>query len=140
MDKRNSFAFAAARLHVFIEKHRIKRRQMLAYSIVQFGLDHLEQVELPMLQIAPGMVLIKVHAISLNYRDLMVVKGTYNPKMALPRISCSDGAGEVVEIGDGGGRGKVGDRVCGIFMQRWLDGKLTAEKSKAALGGDVDGM
>ena len=113
---------------------------MHAYPIKQFGVEHLEQVELPMLQIAPGMVLIKVHAVSLNYRDLMMVKGLYNPKMALPRIPCSDGAGEVVAIGDGVTRVQVGDRVCGIFMQRWLDGPLTAERSKAALGGDVDGM
>jgi NADPH:quinone reductase-like Zn-dependent oxidoreductase len=113
---------------------------MRAYPIRQFGLDHLEQAELPMLQIAPGMVLIRVHAVSLNYRDLMVVKGLYNPKMELPRIPCSDGAGEIVAIGSGVGQVKVGDRVCGIFMQRWLDGPLTAERSKAALGGDVDGM
>jgi NADPH:quinone reductase-like Zn-dependent oxidoreductase len=113
---------------------------MYAYPIKQFGVDRLERVELPMLQIAPGMVLIKVHAVSLNYRDLMVVKGLYNPNMALPRIPCSDGAGEVVAIGDGVGRVRVGDRVCGIFMQRWPDGPLTAERSKAALGGDVDGM
>jgi NADPH:quinone reductase-like Zn-dependent oxidoreductase len=113
---------------------------MLAYRVKQFGLDHLEPEELPMLQIAPGMVLIRVHAVALNYRDLMVIKGLYNPKMALPRIPCSDGAGEVVAVGDGVSRVKVGERVCGIFMQRWLDGPLTAEKSKAALGGDVDGM
>ena len=113
---------------------------MRAYPIRQFGLNHLEQVELPTLQIAPGMVLIKVHAVSLNYRDLMTVKGLYNPKMELPRIPCSDGAGEVVAIGEGVGRVEVGDRVCGIFMQRWLDGPSTAERSKAALGGDVDGM
>jgi NADPH:quinone reductase-like Zn-dependent oxidoreductase len=113
---------------------------MYGYPIKQFGVEHLERVELPKLQIAQGMVLIKVHAVSLNYRDLMMVKGLYNPKMALPRIPCSDGAGEVVAIGEGVGRVKVGDRVCGIFMQRWLDGPLTAEKSKTALGGDVDGM
>jgi NADPH:quinone reductase-like Zn-dependent oxidoreductase len=113
---------------------------MRAYPIKQFGVDHLEQVDLPMLQIAPGMVLIKVCAVSLNYRDLLMVKGQYNPKMALPRIPCSDGAGEVVAIGEGVSRVQVGDRVCGIFMQRWLNGPLTAEGSKAALGGDVDGM
>ena len=113
---------------------------MRAFPIRQFGLEYLEQVELPMLQIASGMVLIKIHAVSLNYRDLMMVKGLYNPKMELPRIPCSDGAGEVVAIGEGVGRVKVGDRVCGIFMQRWLDGPVTAERSKPALGGDVDGM
>jgi len=112
---------------------------MRAFQIKQFGAD-LEQVELPMLQTAPGMVLIRVHAVSLNYRDLLILKGPYNPKMTLPRIPCSDGAGEVVAIGDGVNRVQVGDRVCGIFMQRWLDGPLTAERSKAALGGDVDGM
>ncbi len=113
---------------------------MYAYPITQFGVDHLKKVELPMLQIAPGMVLVKVHVVSINYRDLMMVKGFYNPKMALPRIPCSDGAGEVAAVGEGVSRVRVGDRVCGIFMQRWLDGPLTAEKSKAALGGDVDGM
>ncbi|HEX3374966.1 MAG TPA: NAD(P)-dependent alcohol dehydrogenase [Edaphobacter sp.] len=113
---------------------------MYGYPITQFGVDHLEQMQLPQLQIAPGKVLIKVHAVSLNYRDLMMVKGFYNPKMGLPRIPCSDGAGEVTTVGEGVDRVRVGDRVCGIFMQRWLDGSLTAEKSKAALGGDVDGM
>src|ERR1700749_1196540 len=113
---------------------------MRAYSVNQFGLYFLEQAEQPMLQIAPGKVLIRIHAVSLNYRDLMIVKGFYNPKMALPRIPCSDGAGKVVAIGDGVTRVGVGDRVCGIFMQRWLDGPLTAERSKEALGGDVDGM
>jgi NADPH:quinone reductase-like Zn-dependent oxidoreductase len=113
---------------------------MRAYPVTEFGVDHLKQVELPMLQITPGTVLVRVHAVSLNYRDLMMVKGFYNPKMALPRIPCSDGAGEVVAIEEGVSRVQVGDRVCGIFMQRWLDGPLTAERSKAALGGDVDGM
>jgi NADPH:quinone reductase-like Zn-dependent oxidoreductase len=113
---------------------------MYAYPVQQFGIDHLRQIDLPTPQTAPGTVLIKVHAVSLNYRDLMVVKGLYNPKMALPRIPCSDGAGEVAAIGEGVTRVKVGDRVCGIFMQRWLDGSPTAEKSKDALGGDVDGM
>jgi len=113
---------------------------MRAYPITRFGIEHLQSTELPELQIAPASVLIKVHAVSLNYRDLMVVKGLYNPKMALPRIPCSDGAGEIVAIGEDVIRVKVGDRVCGIFMQRWLDGPLTAEKSKAALGGDIDGM
>ena len=113
---------------------------MYAYPITQFGVDHLERIDLPMLQMAPGMVLMRVHAVSLNYRDLLMVKGFYNPKMALPRIPCSDGAGEVVATGDGVRRVRVGDRVCGIFMQQWLDGPPTAEKSKAALGGDVDGM
>jgi NADPH:quinone reductase-like Zn-dependent oxidoreductase len=113
---------------------------MQAYSVTHFGFEYLQRTSLPQPQMAPGTVLIKVRAVSLNYRDLMVVKGLYNPKMSLPRIPCSDGAGEVIAVGDGVSRVGVGDRVCGIFMQRWLDGPLTAEKSKQALGGDADGM
>jgi NADPH:quinone reductase-like Zn-dependent oxidoreductase len=123
-----------------IQRRITVRDAMRAYSVTQFGLEYLQQVSLPQPQPAPGTVLIKVHAVSLNYRDLMVVKGLYNPKMILPRIPCSDGAGEVIGVGDGVSRVEVGDRVCGIFMQHWLDGPLTAEKSKHALGGDIDGM
>jgi len=71
---------------------------------------------------------------------VMMVMGRYNPRMALPRIPCSDGAGEVVEVGAGVTEWKAGDRVAGIFMQNWLEGPLTAAKAKGALGGDVDGM
>ena len=113
---------------------------MRAYPLTQFGLEHLELTSSLQPRPSHEAVLIKIHAVSLNYRDLMVVKGLYNPKMSLPRIPCSDGAGEVVAIGDDVTRVRVGDRVCGIFMQRWLDGPLTAEKSKEALGGDTDGM
>jgi len=105
-----------------------------------FGIDSLEFVERPTLQPGPGEVLVRVHAISLNYRDLLMVKGLYNPKLKLPRIPCSDGAGEVAAVGQGVIRWKTGDRVAGIFMQNWLDGPLTPAKSKGALGGDIDGM
>ena len=105
-----------------------------------FGVDSLEFVEHPTPQPGPGEVLVRVHAISLNYRDLLVVKGLYNPKLKLPRIPCSDGAGEVAAVGEGVTRWKTGDRVAGIFMQNWLDGPLTPAKAKGALGGDIDGM
>jgi NADPH:quinone reductase-like Zn-dependent oxidoreductase len=110
------------------------------WQISSFGLEGLQLVEQNPPQPAPGEVLVHVHAISLNYRDLMVVQGRYNPKLAMPRVPCSDGAGEVVAVGAGVTQWKPGDRVCGIFMQRWLDGPPSASKSKYALGGDIDGM
>jgi NADPH:quinone reductase-like Zn-dependent oxidoreductase len=113
---------------------------MRAWQVSAFGIDSLELVERPTLAPGPGEVLVGVRAVSLNYRDLMVVKGLYNPKMKLPRIPCSDGAGEVVAIGAGVTAWKPGDRVAGIFMQNWLDGPLTASRARGALGGDVDGM
>lgn len=113
---------------------------MKVWQISAFGLNELQVVEKPRPEPGPGQVQVKVHAVSLNYRDLMVVKGLYNPKMKLPRIPCSDGAGEISAVGEGVERFKVGDRVAGIFMQNWLDGPPSAAKSKGALGGDIDGM
>jgi NADPH:quinone reductase-like Zn-dependent oxidoreductase len=113
---------------------------MQAWQISSFGIDSLEFVERPDPEPGAGQILVKVHSISFNYRDLMMVKGTYNPKLKLPRIPCSDGAGEVAAVGPGVTQWKRGDRVAGIFMQNWIDGPPTPEKVKGALGGDVDGM
>jgi NADPH:quinone reductase-like Zn-dependent oxidoreductase len=113
---------------------------MKAWQIQSFGIDKLAFADLPQPRPGRGEVLVKIHAVSLNYRDLLMVRGHYNPKMALPRIPCSDGAGEVVEVGEGVTSTSPGQRVAGIFMQHWLDGPPTAENSRGALGGDVDGM
>ncbi|MBS1804450.1 MAG: NAD(P)-dependent alcohol dehydrogenase [Acidobacteria bacterium] len=113
---------------------------MRVWQISSFGIDSLELVERPTPRPAPGEVLVKVQAVSLNYRDLMMVKGVYNPKMKLPRVPCSDGAGQVEAVGDGVTQWKPGDRVCAIFMQNWIDGPPSPAKIKGALGGDIDGM
>jgi len=111
-----------------------------AYSVSSFGIDNFSRVEQAKPLPSAKQVLIRVHAVSLNYRDLLVVKGIYNPKMKLPRIPCSDGAGEVVAVGDGVTRFRVGDRVAASFFQNWSEGSPTAQKTKGALGGDIDGM
>lgn len=113
---------------------------MRVWQIPSFRIDSLELVDRPTPQPGAGEVLIKIHAVSLNYRDLMIVKGTYNPKLRLPRIPCSDGAGEVAAIGEGVSAWKPGDRVCGCFFQNWLDGPPAPPKVKGALGGDIDGI
>jgi NADPH:quinone reductase-like Zn-dependent oxidoreductase len=85
--------------------------------------------------------LVKFHAVSLNYRDLMFVRGVYNPKARLPAIPFSDGSGEVVIVGASVRKWKVGDRVCPIFTQTWLEGPLSIEKRRTTLGaGDLDGV
>src|SRR5664279_779482 len=113
---------------------------MKIWRIATFGVENLEQVDAPLPVIGVHQVLIRVHAVSLNFRDLLMVKGHYNPKLALPRIPCSDGAGEIAAIGAEVHQWKVGDRVAGIFMQNWLDGEPTSQKHVGALGGDIDGM
>ncbi|MGO9013893.1 MAG: zinc-dependent alcohol dehydrogenase family protein [Dissulfurispiraceae bacterium] len=105
-----------------------------------FGIDNLVLAERPQPMPGHGQILVKVRAVSLNYRDLMVVKGIYNPKLPLPLIPFSDGAGDVVAAGDGVSRVRVGDRVAGIFMQTWLGGEVTESKARSALGGGIDGM
>src|SRR5262245_54920739 len=105
-----------------------------------FGLDSLRQADRADPKPGRGEVLVKVKAVSLNYRDLLVVKGVYNPKMNLPRVPCSDGAGEVVAVGEGVRRVSPGQRVAGLFMPAWLEGELNDAKGKSALGGSVDGL
>ncbi len=113
---------------------------MKVWKIPSFGIANLELADEPVPEPSAGQVLVRMHAVSLNYRDLMTVKGTYNPRLALPRIPLSDGAGEVVAVAPDVTRLAVGDRVAAIFMQNWLDGAPTAAKYKGALGGDIDGM
>jgi len=113
---------------------------MKFWQISAFGIDKLQLSGAPEPAPGPGEILVKVHAVSLNYRDLMMVLGRYNPKMALPRIPVSDGAGEVAAVGEGVTKVKVGQRVAGIFMQNWLEGPADAQKQRGALGGDIDGM
>ncbi|MDQ3252556.1 MAG: NAD(P)-dependent alcohol dehydrogenase [Acidobacteriota bacterium] len=105
-----------------------------------FGIDSLNFVERDEPTPAAHQVLVRVRAVSLNYRDLLIVKGLYNPRMHLPRVPMSDGAGEVVAVGEAVTRVKVGDRVAGIFMQTWTGGAMHAEHRASALGGEIDGM
>lgn len=105
-----------------------------------FGIESLSQVERAEPTPGPGQVLIRVRAASLNYRDLMIVKGAYNPKQKLPLIPLSDGAGEVVAVGSDVTRVKIGERVAGTFFQAWTDGELTDQKARSSLGSPIDGM
>jgi NADPH:quinone reductase-like Zn-dependent oxidoreductase len=105
-----------------------------------FGLDnlHVEQEDLP--TPGAGEVHVRFHAGSLNYRDLMVALGQYNPKMELPRILGSDAAGEIVSVGPNVSGLKPGDRVASLFFQSWQAGEITQTTGKSALGGAIDGV
>lgn len=105
-----------------------------------FGIDTLALGDRPDPTAGPGQVLVRMKAWSLNYRDLLVVKGQYNPRLKLPFVPLSDGAGEVVAVGAGVTRFKAGDRVAGLFMQSWLAGELTDTLARSALGGALEGI
>lgn len=106
----------------------------------RFGLDSLQPLDLPTPTPGPGQVLVRVKAASLNYRDLMTVTGHYNPKQPLPLVPLSDGAGDVVAVGEGVERVKVGDRVAGTFFQNWVSGAPSKQAGWSSLGGPLPGM
>jgi NADPH:quinone reductase-like Zn-dependent oxidoreductase len=114
---------------------------MKAYEYRAFGLDNLVAIERDSPQPGRGEVLVRFHAASLNYRDLLFAWGVYNPKAKFPVVPLSDAAGEVVAVGERVTRWKTGDRVCPIFTQGWIEGRYTLEKSGTTLGGgDLDGV
>lgn len=108
---------------------------MKAYVVEEpFGIDALRVEERPIPEPGAGQVLVRVRAVSLNYRDLLVIGGTWRPTS--PRIPASDGVGEVVAVGPGVTRVGVGERVAGIFLPGWIGGELMPEALKSpSLGG-----
>jgi NADPH:quinone reductase-like Zn-dependent oxidoreductase len=113
--------------------------QATALTIPAFGIDNLTLTTAEVPTPGPHEVLVDLHHASLNFRDLMTVLGTYNPKMALPRVPGSDGAGIVTAIGDQVTLFKVGDRVTSLFFQSWHDAEIQPSTPKSALGGVIDG-
>jgi NADPH:quinone reductase-like Zn-dependent oxidoreductase len=113
---------------------------MKAIVINGQGASELRAVERP--EPIPGRqeVVVKVLATALNYRDMEIVRGTYHTKFALPLVPLSDGVGEVVAIGEGVTRVKVGDRVCSTFWQRWVGGSFDMAEPGYQLGGPIDGL
>ena len=104
-----------------------------------FGVDRLRLVERPELEPAHGELLLGPRAVSLNYRDVMMVDGRYNPRQKLPLVPCSDALAEVVAVGPGVAGFAAGDRVCPIFAPRWLAGEPDRERLRTTLGGPLDG-
>lgn len=113
---------------------------MKTYEIAEFGIDKLGFVERDVPTPGPTEVLVRFHAAAINYRDLRMVEGLYNPRLKMPVVPLSDGAGEVTAIGSEVTKWTVGDRVCPIFIQGWIDGEISFEKARTALGGDRDGV
>lgn len=104
----------------------------------RFGLDALALAARPLPAPGPRQALVRLTAAALNYRDLMMVEGRYNPRQPLPLVPCSDGVGEVAAAGEGC-RFAVGARVLPAFAQGWLDGPPARPVAQRTLGGPLDG-
>jgi NADPH:quinone reductase-like Zn-dependent oxidoreductase len=112
---------------------------MRAYEIQpRDGFDALALVDRPSPALGPSDVRVRVRAVSLNFRDLNMVKSARRRKA--PIVPASDGAGEVIEIGSAVTRCAVGDRVAASFFPTWLSGELSDYHHARALGGGQDGM
>lgn len=112
---------------------------MRAIELQAFSVDALRMTERPEPKPKSGEVLVRVKACSLNFRDWLMALGQYNPKQKLPLIPVSDGAGEVIAVGDGVTGFKAGDRVLGHFFPNWLAGDPSVEKFSVSMGGPFDG-
>src|SRR5215813_9666144 len=101
------------------------------------GFEALVVVDRPRPALGPGDVRVRVRAVSLNYRDLNMVKAARKRKA--PIVPASDGAGEVIEIGAAVTRLAIGDRVAASFFPTWISGELSDDHHARALGGGQDG-
>jgi NADPH:quinone reductase-like Zn-dependent oxidoreductase len=105
-----------------------------------WGWDNLKVSSRPDPKPAAGQVLLRMKASAINYRDLLVPERGYGSRTGpLPLIMLSDGVGEIVEIGAGVTRFKVGERGLPCFNQSWISGPVSAERLSRTLGGSMDG-
>lgn len=114
---------------------------MRVYQIEnEWGFDNLRISERPDPVPGAGQILVRMRASSLNFRDLVVLDRGYGRGTGeLPLIPVSDGAGDVVAVGAGVSRVKMGDRVCPAFFQSWIGGEPQADNFTQSLGGPLDG-
>ncbi|MGO9057579.1 MAG: zinc-dependent alcohol dehydrogenase family protein [Candidatus Binataceae bacterium] len=110
---------------------------MKAYELRnESGAMALAMVERPKPSPGRGHVLVRIRAASLNYRDLIISKVL----RSAPMVPLCDGAGEVVEVGEGVKSIKAGDRVASTYFQEWVSGPLTADAFRTVLGQSIDGV
>ena len=118
-------------------------RANLVAQIDAFGFEHLRMLERPLVPLHREDIRIRVHAASLNYRDLLVALGQISSRISeilLPLVPLSDCAGEVIEVGRSVDGVRTGDRVCLAPMPAWTVGPFKTEYMQSLLGGAVDGV
>jgi NADPH:quinone reductase-like Zn-dependent oxidoreductase len=104
------------------------------------SLDSLQLVERPDPRPGPHDVVIRMGAAALNFRDVAMLRGDYHIGVSPPLVPLSDGAGEVIAVGEAVTRHRVGDLVCPTYLPDWHDGPFSADRVRRRLGGPTDGV
>lgn len=113
---------------------------MRAYRFDEgFSLETLRARDEPIPQPQRGEVLVRVRAVSLNYRDVSLVLGRYVWGATPGLVPCSDAAGEIVAVGEGVTDFAPGDRVISTFHPRWFGGRPPRGAAMQTYGNGVDG-
>ena len=115
----------------------------LVAQIDAFGFEHLRTLERPLEPLRREEIRIRVHAASLNYRDLLVALGQMSSRISdiyLPLVPLSDCAGEVIEVGRSVDAVRLGERVCLAPVPAWTAGQFRPDYIQSALGGAADGV
>jgi 2-desacetyl-2-hydroxyethyl bacteriochlorophyllide A dehydrogenase len=108
------------------------------WRVPRFG--DLERTALPAgAPVGPGAVRLRMRAWSLNYRDLLLLRGAYDPRLPLPYVPLSDGVGEVIEAGAASGF-RPGERAVATFAPGWIDGAPDADVVRTARGARTPGL
>lgn len=117
--------------------------RMKIWTIDRLGADRLTLGDAPIPTPGPGEVLVRTRAISLNYRDKLVLENGMGMQLKFPFTPISDLAGEVAAMGDGVTRFSAGDRVISTFIPHWIDGQPfgnAAAPGYPTLGGKYPGV
>jgi NADPH:quinone reductase-like Zn-dependent oxidoreductase len=121
------------------ERKNRRRITMKAWQLRAFGRENLVCSDVPIPKPGPSEILIRVSAVSLNYRDKLLVEGLYNPDLIFPITQVADTVGEVVEIGTDVTRIAIGDRVLTQYATTWVDGDPNGDETVHTLGNTIPG-
>jgi NADPH:quinone reductase-like Zn-dependent oxidoreductase len=110
-----------------------------AWQLRGFGKENLICADVPIPKLGPSEILIRVSAVSLNYRDKLVAEGLYNPKLSFPITQVADTVGEVVDVGRDAIRVAIGDRVLTHYATTWIDGDPKGDETVHTLGNTIPG-
>jgi NADPH:quinone reductase-like Zn-dependent oxidoreductase len=113
---------------------------MRKWQVSQYDVKSLALVEAPVPEPSSHQILVRIGAVSLNYRDKLALDGEIGRNHALPIVPASDGSGTVAAVGDSVRRFKAGDRVTSLFAPRWLYGKVRTQAESAMLGVPLPGV